>query len=416
MKKPLIILCICCIVKSEAQTSAFAGIDSLVQIGRYQIALHQLEKLPATFASNYKMASIYNAIDNHKKASFYYEKALRIKDDYVTKIKLGTSYRKQRKLQQAIQVFEEIIAKDPKNLLVQYQLGKLYLQTKRSKKAVTIFKNLIAKDSWNANYSYRLGLAYAQLNKRNLKINNFLNTFRKDSTHIRVIERLAINFLLLRDTDSSRLFIAKGLKINPNNVKLNRLKVNNLFRDKKYRKAIFLLQKLDSLQPNEHYTQKMLARAYYNLKDFEAAKKYFSKATKLDRTDFKSFTYLGHISFKEKDFSKAILQYMQATDVGKKRRDEEYFGLGQAFYEMKKPQEALKNFKRAIQESSKNIKALFGLAKLSDDYYKDKKIAYRLYKKYLNRFGGKDNQKDEFIQNRISDIKKKYFLKGNHLE
>lgn len=416
MKKIVMIVLFYCLIKAEAQTSAFVGVDSLLQKGRYKTALQMLDKLPETFTSNVKKASVYSVIDNHKKASLYYEKALQFKNDLTVKAKLGQSYRKQKKLQNAIQTFEEITQQDANNLLVKYQLGKLYLQTKNGEKASEIFRSLIANDPKNANYSYQLGLAYALLKKRNLKINNFLNAFKKDSTHIKAMERLAFDFLLLKDLDSSRIFIKKGLRINPNNIRLNRLKANDLFRSEKFTEVLMILQKLDTLQPNELYNKKMLARTYYNLKDYTNAKKYFELASKLDAEDFKSYTYLGHILFKEKEFSKAMIQYMQATYIGKKRRDEEYYGLGQAFYELKKTKKALENFKKAVQENHKNYKALYQLAILSDDYYKGKKTAYKLYKRYIDRFENKDKIQTNFVNNRIKEIKKLYFLKGKNIK
>lgn len=405
------IVLLCSAIKVEAQTSA--DVDSLLQIGRYKKALSRLEKLPLTFASSVKIASVYNGIDNHKKASLYYEKALLIKDDYFVKIKLAQSYRKQKRFKKAIQFFEEITQKDAENLLVKYQLGKLYLQVKKAEKAKETFKKLIVKGPKNANYSYQLGLAYALLKKRNLKINNFLNAFKKDSTHLKAIERLAVDFSLLKDTDSSRLFVKKGLKINPNSIRLNRLKANDLFRNKKFLKTLKILQKLDSLQPNELYNQKMLARTYYNLEDYNNAKKHFVKASKLDVEDFKSYTYLGHISLKEKEYSKAMLQYLQATYIGRKKRDEEYYGLGQAYYQMKMPKKAIENFKKATQENSQNDKALYQLATLSDDYYKDKKYAYKLYEKYVNKFEKLNSERTLFAKRRITVIKKRMFFNSS---
>lgn len=411
MKKLLIIAFICSLVKVEAQTSAFASIDSLVQVGRYKIALNQLEKMPSSFLSNNKIASIYNAIDDYKKASTYYEKSLLFKNDYLTKIKLGTAYRKLKNYAKAITIFEGITQQDPENLLVQYQLGKLYLLTRQSKKAVKVFKKLIAKDSWNANYSYQLGLAYAQLKKRNLKMNNFINAYIKDSTHIKAIERLAMDFILLRDQDSSNLFIEKGLQINPNHIQLNRMRTNNLFRQKKYKEAIAVLEKLDTLKPNEHYTKKMLGRTYYNLGELDKAKEYFELSEELDPDDFKSLTYLGHIYFKQKQYHKAMFKYSFASFKAKRKRDEEYIGLAQVHYQLKEPEKAIKNFKKATQENTKNYKALYQLATLSDDYYKDKQIAYKLYKRYIDRFEEKDTLMTAYVKNRIKEIKKHTFFK-----
>ncbi|MDY0780689.1 tetratricopeptide repeat protein [Tenacibaculum sp. IB213877] len=415
-KKILLLITAMIIVKAEAQTSVFKQIDSLLQFGRYKIALNQLKEIEPSFNSNLKIALVYDAIDDYKQASLYYQKALSFKDDYLTRIKLAKSLKKEGKLNEAIVLYEAIDSKDSDNLLAKYQLGKLYLQTKKSNKAKKVFESLIEKDPSNANYSYQLGLAFAQLKKRNPKINRFLDAFRKDSTHFKAIEMLARAFTKLRDKDSANIFIEKGLHINPNHIDLNKLKINSFFRKKKYEESIVLLKHLDSLSPNEYYTQKMLAKSYYNLKDLEKAKKHFSKATKLDREDFKSYTYLGHIAFQEKNFNEAMYMYKMGTFVGKEPRDEEYMGLAKVYYEMELPKRVIENYKKAVAENFKNREALFELAKFSKDYYKDKKIGLELYKKYIDRFEGEDEKVDEYVKQRINTIKKDFFLKGEIIE
>ncbi len=412
----LILVIFCISIVCNAQTTELTKVDSLLQKGRYKKALLVLKNVPTSFYTNVKIASIYNTLDNYGKACVYYENALKLKDDYQTKISLGKSYKKQEQPLKAIKVFEDVVAEDKDNLLIKYQLGKLYLQTQKSKKAKQIFKELTQKDSENPNYSYCLGLAYKQLNKRNLKINSFLEAYRKDTTHFKSVEKLAKNFVFLHDKDSAVLFIDKGLKLRPRNINLNKLKINDLFIKKDYKNALKYLQNIDSLKANDYYAKKMLGQVYFQMDSLEKAKKYFKKAFKIDNTDFDCYTYLGKISLEQKDLAMAKMNFYLATFVGKDPRDEPYYELGKVFYKLKKPKKALQNFKKAVEESSKNRQALFELAKLSDDYYKDKKIAYELYKKYLNYFENLDKKTDVFVKNRLSAIKEKYFLKGKRLD
>ena len=166
-KKILIVLFLIGFIKVEAQTSTFKSIDNLLSAGRYKKALKELNKLPVTFVSNTKKAQIYEAIDNYKLASKYYEKALEIKNDYTIKVKLGKSYNKEKRLKKAISIFEEIVEKDDDNLLIKYQLGKLYLKTKQPLKAKNLFKSLIKKDKENAKLSLPTwsGICYVEEEK-----------------------------------------------------------------------------------------------------------------------------------------------------------------------------------------------------------------------------------------------------------
>ncbi len=414
--KILLIVFVIGILKVEAQVSTFKTMDSLVQIGRYQKALLQLQELPQTFKTNTKIAGIYASIDNNKLAAKYYEQALTLQEDYTVKLLLGKSYEKEKHIQKAIKIYEEIVKEDAENLLVQYRLGKLYMKAKEPTKAIDAFKIIIQQDSTNANYHYQLGVAYAMLKKRNLKINSFLEAYKNDETHIKSIHQLALAYTFLRDKDSTQLFINKGLEVNPNHIDLNKLKINNLYRKEKYKEAIQLLQKLDTLEPNKHYTQKMLGRSYFNLEAYDKAKEYFNKALKVDRSDFKAYTYLGDINFKQKKYHKAQLDYMLATFVGKELRDVEYYQLARVYKELGNSKAELNSYKKAVEENRKNYKALFQLALKSEVYYADKKIAYRHYKDYLNRFERKDPAQTKYAKERVEVIKKHYFLQGEILD
>ena len=86
------------------------------------------------------------------------------------------------------------------------------------------------------------------------------------------------------------------------------------------------------------------------------------------------------------------------------------------YAETNKIPEAINAFKEAYAENRKNYKALYQIAKLSDDYYKDKKIAYNEYKKYMETFYNRDEVISVFVERRIKEIKKEYFLEGELLD
>lgn len=416
MKKSFLIVLLFAIVKVEAQTSTFIVADSLFAKGRYKLALQELDKKEASFLSNYKKAVIYESIDNYKKAAEFLEKALVFNEDENTKLKLANNYQRLQLLQKSIIIYEEILAKDSLNLVLKYQLGKLYLNIKKGAKAASIFKYLIDKDPTNANYSYQLALAFAFTNDRDRMINSFIETYKKDTLHIDAIEHLATSFDKLHDVDSTKLFVKKGLEIEKNNINLNKLHINQLFREKHYKEVIPLLLNLDSIDTKTTYSLTMLGRTYYNLDSLKTAKKYFNRLTNIDREDYKSRTYLAHIALKEKDYKFAALYYRMATYIGKDKRDEEYYGLATVHYELEEPLLAIDNFEKAYLENTNNYKALFQLAKLTDDYYEDKKMGYKLYKKYIRYHYSKDEQITNFVERRIKDIKNDYFMKGENLD
>ena len=383
--------------------------------GRYKLALSELNKMEPSFLTEYKKAVINESVDNYKEAIKALENAITFKDDENTKLKLAKNYRSLNQHKKAIKVYEDILQTDSLNLVLQYQLGKLYFITRNPKKAKETFDFLIKNDPENANYSYHLGLTYALMGYRDPMIDSFIDTYKKDTLHIKAIERLAESFQKLRDEDSTQLFVDKGLRIAPNNNDLNRLKINQLYRDKKYAEALPYLLHIDSLPQKDTYSKTMLGRTYYNLDSLDKAETYLKMVAKLDRDDYKALTYLGHINLKREDYRAAMFNYMMSTSAGKEKRDEEYYGLATVFWKMDKLPEAIKMFEEAYQENRSNYRALYQQAKLSDDYYKDKKIAFKLYQNYIERFWEKDEVMADFVRKRIKEIKNDYLQKGEIL-
>ena len=417
MGKKLLILVLLISLKVGAQSSTFSRIDSLVEKGRYQLALKNLFEIDtATHLSQYKIGAIYSSIDNHRTAIEYYKASLKFKENYSAKLMLGKSYQKLRKYDKAMRVYEELLQTDDKNLVLAYQLGKLYAVKYKLLEAEKLFKDLIKKDATNANYYYQLGLVYGKMKRGNLMLDYFLKAFNNDHTHIKSIYQLAKNFTRIKKKDSAKIFVNKGLELDSLNLNLNKLKINELFRNKKYRKAITVLTLLDSVAPYQLYTNKMLGRSYFNIDSLDLAEKHFNQALGIDIDDFRILTYLGHISKMKKQYRYAQYHYWSAITRGRKSRHDEFYSLGLLHLELKEAKMAIAMFKASIKESNRYYKVLYQLALTSDSFYKDKKIAYKYYEDYLNRFEIKDKELTTFVKNRMKEIKEELFMKGKLTE
>ena len=163
MKKLYILLLVCMSVKVEAQTSTFSHAESLLEKGRYRLALAKLKSIDTLQeVSNYKIGSIYTSIDDFKSAITYYTKSLEFKESFKVQLALAKAYYRVKKYKKAITIYEALLEKDTENLIIQFQLGKLYMATNALKKASQTFTMLSKKDANNPNYHYQLGLIAAR--------------------------------------------------------------------------------------------------------------------------------------------------------------------------------------------------------------------------------------------------------------
>mgnify|MGYP000368531635 CR=1 FL=1 len=108
MKKIIIpLLLILAVIKTEAQSSVFVVVDSLLQVGKYQKALQLLEHENNQNAIIYeKTGDIYQTIGNYNKAITNYSNAIAIEPKSNPKIKLANVYATLGYKQKAIDLYD----------------------------------------------------------------------------------------------------------------------------------------------------------------------------------------------------------------------------------------------------------------------------------------------------------------------
>ena len=414
MKKKLTLLLFILIsLKTEAQTSVFKVTDSLLRIGNYQEALLKLDaEKPKTVKIYDKIAGVYQTVGNFNKAIENYNKALIIEEVDGIKEKLGKVYKAAGLPLKAIEIYEEIIQKDSTNLLISNSLGKLYLSNRQTKKATKIYQYLKRKDTLNPNYPYQLGVALGRQKKLFKMGDNYLEAFKRDSLHIKSIYRLAKFYKDLKFKDSTMLFIDKGLKIDKNNINFNQLKANISYTSKDYEGAIKHLKRLDSLNYKSVNTFELLGMSYLKLDDDVMAEKYFKKALNIDSRNSIITYRLASLYYKQKKSKKAMYKLISSIYYAKPDLDRQYYLLATILKEDNKLKMAIVNFEKAYLNNSQNHKALFELAMTSETYYKDKKIAYKHYQKYVERFEERDEKMTAYATQQLNKIKTTYFLEG----
>jgi tetratricopeptide (TPR) repeat protein len=414
MKKIFIVISLLfTILKTEAQSSVFVVVDSLLAEGNYQKALTLLENtVPKTFLIFEKSAGIYQSIGCDTKALACLNKALEFGTNISIKVKLSQLFVSTGFTSKAVETYESLIEKDTSNLLAANSLGKLYLSLNQAEKAEKIYRYLMKRDTVNPNYPYQLAESLEKQNKLSEMGQRYLDAYNLDTLHIKSIFGLAQFFKSLKFKDSTSLFIDKGLKIDPNNLNFNQLKANELYFLKDFKGALTYLKKLDSLNFVSVQIYEMFGMCYYNLQDFELAEKYFKNAIILDPDDSQILYRLASLYYDKKDNKMATFYLHRSISSVKPDIDKQYYLLGIISKEADNLQAAIDNFEKSHKNNYKNYKALFELAVTSEAYFKDKKIALKHYKSYAEKFKSSDNTMTAFVEGRIKEIKKQYFIEG----
>ncbi len=418
MKKKFITIVVFIIsFTTEAQVSVVKVVDSLLLKGNYQKALQILENQDKKTTENLsKTAAIYQSIGNYSNAISYYKKALETKDDIIIKTKLAKTYALAKHPLMAIELYEQIIQKDSLNLLVANNLGKLYLSNYKIALAKKIYQYLQKKDTLNPNYPYQLGVALGRQKDFFKMGDSFLEAYRRDSLHIKTIAGLVHFYKDLKFKDSTVLFIDKGLKVAPNNINFNNLKANNSYTNKDYKTTLKHLKRLDSLGYKSVNMYELFGLCYLKSEDYDLAEQNFMNALQINPKNSTVLFRLASLYYKTDKIKKAKVTLMRSIYLAKPNLHRQHYLLATIFKEEGNLKMAIKSFKDAYQNNSKNYKALFELAMAEDTYYKEKKIAYYNFQKYIERFGDIDTELTAYAKQRTKEIKEMYFLEGVTLD
>ena len=414
MKKILIsLLFLVAVLKTEAQSSVFTVVDSLLVKGNYQKALLFLEDTKDQNALVLeKTADIYQTIGNYNKAIASYSEALTIEEKSQLKIKLANVYATIGYKNKAIELYENVFKKDSSNLLVANNLGKLYLRELKPKSAEQLFRYLKIQDTLNPNYPYQLGKALALQRKKLQMGQSYIDAFTIDTLHLNSIYEVAKFFKTINVRDTSRIFIEKGLKIDSTNINFLQLKANDQYFEKEFEAALVTLKKLEELNFKSTNTYEMYGMSYFNLEKIDSAEIYFKKALKMDRKNPKILYRLATLEYQRENFKIARLLTMQSIMYSKPDHDKQYMLLGIMAKNEFDYKSAVNYFDEAVKNNRSNVDALFELAFVSDSYYEDKTMALRYYEQFIERFESKSPKLTKYASERIKQLRKQLFIEG----
>ncbi len=412
MKKTFFALIILTVVLKGFSQNILKKTDSLLQTGNYTKAIVLLENISNKTALQInKLGAIYQQTGNYKKAILQYEKSLKQKKSALIKEKLAKSYQNYGNLEKAIPLFNEILNKTPNNMLLKYYVAKLFYTKKMYDDASVLFNDLYKKDSINSNFTYYLGRIFQETNKPIKAKQYYLKTVLLDSNFIKPYFRLVKIYHKTKQYDSTFYFLNRGLKIRPKYKSLNQIKAKIQFSYGEYKNVIKQVNRLDSLNINTSFYQQLQGLSYFHNKEYQKAQKTFQKILQNRKADEKTIYYLA-LSHKElKEYKLAIMYLNLSINMQQPRLDKEYYNLGLIYKEMKNPKEAINAFKEATKSNKYHRNALYELAVLSENYYKDKKIALKLYQQYLDNFEGNNKQQAAFVKQQLNKIKTKLFYK-----
>ncbi len=320
--------------------------------------------------------------------------------DYLTK--LAWCYQQLGNLSESKIYYRELLKKSPDNVGALSNLGLIYEKELNHLKAKSYYRQLLEIDTANS-YYYRINAYNALKTEEPLTSIVYFNKAHALTPKDRVVvDELAKLYYQLDAFDYAMSFTEKGLAQSPDNLRLLYTDARIHSKVDSFSRVIESLEHALSLGDTVPYYQTMLSVAYIHSDSLDQAAFHLNKLIDVGKSSEHTHHYLSIIYDKKGEPELSMHHLEEAITKGISPKVSMYYAELAAHYE------DLKDYKKAIalyEEAythSENDVYLFHQARNTDLYYKDKKMALRLYKKYLSSRHGKYR---EYSESRVRELK-----------
>ena len=306
--------------------------------------------------------------------------------------------------------YNEVLKRDSINIRALSAQANIATLEANHLKAQGYYDQLLQIDSTNSYYFKQA--AYTALRRSDilLGIRHFLRAHALNPEDLEVIDQLSDIYLALDDVNSADQIVSKGLNLDLNNIKLLRNKARIHQKRKEHEKVVENILKIMAQGDTTDHYQTMLGVAYLKLDSLDQAIFHLERIVGREKADDRTFHYLGLAYFNKESYEKSKEYYALAIEAGVSQKIHIYHGdLGLLHEREKHLKPAIAAYKKSL-EYYRHPEYLFHLAHASDRYYKDKKIAFKLYQEYMQTTHRKYKK---FTEGRLEQLKEYLHFAGN---
>ena len=380
---------------------------------------------PTSAATMYEMANIYYNVKDYVKAQGLLERAVQINNDIIWyKLLLAEVYQMNQLTDNAISIYEKLVAQHPDNEEYIYGLAQLYQRNKNYEKALETYDKLEDKIGLNEVITLEKEKIYLDMKKNKSALAELEKLVKKYPGESRYYGFIADYYMYLNDYEDALKYYHKVLEIDPDNG-LAYFSISNLDiieNDTLAFKENFLKGIKSKGTPYQIKLQKILPlivdRKNGFIKDQDITE-FFDILTDLYPYESQGFIYYANFLKSINEREKAVSYFKKAVDIDPNndlvwqeilfleydlqqldniRKDGVtainkfpenplfYLLTGSAFMQNEDYEKALGYFKTGVKYVGNNskLKSQF-FASIGDCYYslKDKKTAFQFYDESL---------------------------------
>lgn len=301
-------------------------------------------------------------------------------------------------------IYTQVLQQNAEDLNALTQLAIIYNKEQRYDKALETYEVLLQFDIENSFYNKQAGGLALRLGKTEIGLNYYKEAFKLNPKDVETAASLSNIYISLKKPQLAQNVINTTLPSAPQNTRLLRVQTRLHYIKEDFSAVSITGQKLLTLKDSSSYILRMTGMAHYHLDQYHEAILLLEALSKKEEEEHLVHYFLGVSYSKLKDFEMAQQQYQLAIKKGIAENIDDYYKkLGESQEAQGLLSKAIVSLKKAHQYSNEKL-LLYKIATISEQYYKDKNIALRYYKKYLKSKDKEHPDHERFAAYKIKTI------------
>ncbi len=193
---------------------------------------------------------LYRSQQNRHKAIDLINKAIDIEPNERYYYNLGIIFKEQNRLEDAIKMYENVIALNPKHTNACMNLGHILKKLNKHSEAIALYEKVITGNPTHANAYYSLGLIFQEQNELTKAVMYYEKAIALNINHANVYFNLAVIFKEQNRLDDAQKMYKKAIIIDPTHTYAY-TNLGNIYKEyNRFESAIEMYEKAIALNPN----------------------------------------------------------------------------------------------------------------------------------------------------------------------
>src|SRR5438132_9375798 len=227
----------------------------------------------------------------------------------------AVAHHKAGRLQQAEQLYGQILAVDPNQDDALHYLGLLAYRVGQLDKAIDLLSKAVQKDAKNSLYHFNLGVVYQKRGRLGEAVESYRRAVTINPSHVEAHSNLGNALKDQRQLDQAVASYKKALSLNPNYVEAHNNLGVALKEQGRLDEAVVSYERALSLKPNHVETHCNLGIALKDQGKLEAAIASFERALILKPDYVKAHHNLGLAFLWQQQFDRALTSLRRSADL-----------------------------------------------------------------------------------------------------